>query len=122
MRFADRELDIMSVLWERGSGTVAEVRQALPDDLAYTSVLTMLQVLERKGAVRRELEGKAHRYFPIVLRTKARGQALSRMVERFFAGSRTALMAQLISDRKLKAKDLRELRDLLDERLKEKDT
>lgn len=118
MKFSDRELDIMTVLWNAGSGTVTEVREALADDLAYTSVLTMLQLLEKKGAVRREAEGKAHRYFPLEQRSEARGRALSVVLDRFFEGSRSALMAQLISDRKLKERDLKELRQLLEERLK----
>ena len=49
--FTDRELDVMAVLWERGSATVAEVRERLPDDLAYTTVLTVLRTLEEKGHV-----------------------------------------------------------------------
>ena len=57
----DRELDVMAVLWERGSGTVAEVKAALRDELAYTTVLTVLRILEAKGHVRHEGEGRAHR-------------------------------------------------------------
>ena len=56
--FTERELDIMSVLWRRGSGTVSEVREALADDLGYTSVLKMLQILEEKEMVRHEAEGR----------------------------------------------------------------
>ena len=62
IRFTDRELDIIEVLWERGPSTVAEVRDGLADDLAYNTVLTMLKVLEDKGHVARQLEGRAHRY------------------------------------------------------------
>ena len=57
-RFTHRELDIMSVLWRRGSGTVAEVRDVLGEDVGYTTVLKMLQILEAKNAVRHE-EGRA---------------------------------------------------------------
>ena len=49
--FTDRELDVMAVLWERGSATVAEVRERIPDELAYTTVLTVLRTLEEKGHV-----------------------------------------------------------------------
>ena len=74
--FGDRELDVMGVLWETGSATVAEVRDRLPADLAYTTVLTILRNLEAKGFVRHEGEGKAHRYFPLVARqTAGRGSA-----------------------------------------------
>ena len=68
----DRELDIMGVLWDLGSGTVAEVRGKLPVDLAYTTVLTILRNLEAKELVSHTAEGKAHRYFPRVARTAAR--------------------------------------------------
>src|SRR5690606_2255313 len=61
----DRELDLMEVLWERGSATAAEVRAALKDDLAYNTVLTILRRMEDKGYLRHEEEGRAHRYFPL---------------------------------------------------------
>ena len=62
----DRELDVMAVLWQSGSGTVTEVRDQLDTPLAYTTVLTMLRNLEAKKFVRREEEGRGHRYFPKV--------------------------------------------------------
>jgi predicted transcriptional regulator len=58
----DRELDVMGVLWELRSGTVAEVRERLPAELAYTTVLTILRNLEEKGFVTHDVEGRAHRY------------------------------------------------------------
>jgi BlaI family transcriptional regulator, penicillinase repressor len=66
IQFTDRELDVMGVLWEQGASTVAEVRAALKDDLAYTTVLTILRTLEDKGYVAHEEEGRAHRYRPLV--------------------------------------------------------
>ena len=62
--FPPRELAVMSVLWRLGSANVSEVRDALEEDLAYTSVLSALQTLEEKGFVRHESEGRAYRYFP----------------------------------------------------------
>ena len=59
--FTDRELDVMGVLWERGPSTVTEVREGLADELAYTTVLTVLRVLEEKGHVGHEEEGRAPR-------------------------------------------------------------
>ena len=59
--FTERELDLMSVLWREGSGSVAEVRKALGDSVAYTTILKILQILEEKGAVRHESEGRAYR-------------------------------------------------------------
>ena len=58
VHLTDRELDVMSALWAEGSGTVAEVREHIQDDLAYTTVLKMLQILTEKGYVRHEDEGR----------------------------------------------------------------
>lgn len=106
----DRELDVMGVLWEIGSGTVAEVRERLPVALAYTTVLTILRNLEAKGFLHREAEGKAHRYFPSVARGTARRSALNRLIDKLFHGSPEQLLAQLVEDRTLTADDLRRMR------------
>ena len=79
IRFTARELDVMSVLWDRGPSTVAEVRRALDDDLAYNTVLTVLRILEEKGHVTHEEEGRAHRYLPLVEREQAGGEEVRRM-------------------------------------------
>lgn len=109
----DRELDVMGVLWDLGSGTVAEVRDRLPADLAYTTVLTILRNLEAKSLVSHTAEGKAHRYHPKVARTTARRSALSRIVDKLFHGSPEQLITQLVEDEQLSAADLRRLRALL---------
>lgn len=121
VEFADRELDVMSVLWERGSGTVAEVRDELADELAYTTVLTVLQTLEEKGHVRHEQEGRAYRYFPTVEAEEAGRSALRRIREKIFQGSAEHLLAHFVSDRELSEEELRRLRSKLDERLGEGD-
>jgi Predicted transcriptional regulator len=69
VQFTDREIDVMEVLWERGPSLVAEVRAALSDELAYTTVLTILRTLEGKGYVSRAPEGRGHRYFAAVKQT-----------------------------------------------------
>jgi predicted transcriptional regulator len=109
----DRELDIMGVLWDLGSGTVAEVRTKLPVDLAYTTVLTILRNLEAKELVSHTAEGKAHRYVPRVARTAARRNALARVLDKLFHGSPEQLVAQLVQDEKLSAQDLKRLHTLL---------
>jgi predicted transcriptional regulator len=115
--FTDRELDVMAVLWARGSGTVAEVRDALADDFARTTVLTVLRTLEEKGYVRHLAEGKAHRYVPTVEPDLAGRSALSRILDTMFAGSHELLLAQLVSDRNVDKAKLRQLRAVLDARL-----
>ena len=64
--FPPRELEVMSILWRLGPATVAEVREALDEPLAYTSVLSALQTLEEKGFVSHEAEGRAYRYKALV--------------------------------------------------------
>src|SRR4051812_1598290 len=109
----DRELDVMGVLWDLGSGTVTEVRDQLPADLAYTTVLTILRNLEAKGFVHHVAEGKAHRYMPQVARRAARRSAITRIVDKLFHGSPEQLIAQLVEDETLSAKDMKRLRALL---------
>lgn len=109
----DRELDVMGVLWDLGSGTVAEVRDRLPADLAYTTVLTILRNLEAKELVTHTAEGKAHRYVPRVARKTARRSAIARVVDKLFHGSPEQLVTQLVEDDQLSANDLRRLRALL---------
>ena len=106
----DRELDVMGVVWELGSGTVAEVRGRLPVDLAYTTVLTILRNLEEKGFLTHEAEGRAHRYFPRVAQRTARRTAVARLIEKLFHGSTEQLLAQLVEDRALTTADLQRLR------------
>jgi predicted transcriptional regulator len=121
IRFADRELDVMNVLWEHGSATVAEVRAALPDELAYTTVLTVLRVMEEKGYVRHEEEGRAHRYHPLVAREAVGTSALRRLTEKLFRGSPALLLTELVADRRLSDEEIRRMRELLDQRLNEEE-
>ena len=116
--FTDRELDIMAVLWETGGATVQEVRDTLADDLAYTTVLTILRTLEEKGYVTHDEEGRAHRYRPLVEKAAAEKSAVGRLVKKLFKGSPELLLTQLVSDKKLSSADLKRMRKLIDEQLK----
>lgn len=113
--FTERELDIMSVLWREGSGSVAEVRKALGDSVAYTTILKILQILEEKGAVRHESEGRAYRYFPLVEQQAAGGSALGRILDKIFGGSAELLLAQLVSDQEIPPAELARMKELLAE-------
>lgn len=115
--FTPRELDVMSVLWDLEAATVAEVRERLTDDLAYTTVLSVLQTLEEKGAVGHEAEGRAYRYHPLVdWRDAGRGE-LRRLLRKVFKGSPELLVQQLVTTDDLDARELERLRDLVDRRL-----
>jgi BlaI family transcriptional regulator, penicillinase repressor len=117
--FTDRELDVMAVLWERGPSTVAEVRARLADDLAHNTVLTVLTVLESKGHVTHTEEGKAHRFRAKVKQEIAGANAASRMVATLFGGSTERLLTHLVTERNVTPAELRRLRKLLDEKLRE---
>jgi predicted transcriptional regulator len=113
---ADREAEIMEVLWDFGPSTVAEVKERVTDDLAYTTVLTILRTLESKGYVTHDPEGKAHRYSALVERDAARRSALRAMAEKFFKGSTAGLLTHFVADERLKPADVRRLRELLGKR------
>lgn len=120
-RFTERELDVMAVLWDLGEATVAEVQKRLPDELAYTTVLTVLRTLEEKGHVdHREGEGRAYLYRPLVARDAAGATALGRVLDRVFGGSPELLLTRLVEDRALSDEELERMRRLLDERLRER--
>jgi BlaI family transcriptional regulator, penicillinase repressor len=115
--FTDRELDVMGVLWDAGSATVAEVQGRLSDRLAYTTVLTILRTLEEKGHVDHEEEGRAYRYRPLVDREAAGASAVRRLVRKLFSGRPELLLTHLVADRGLNEAELERMRLLLEERL-----
>jgi predicted transcriptional regulator len=115
----ERELEVMEVLWGRGSSTVSEVRDALSDAMAYNTVLTVLRRLEDKGYVGHEEEGRAHRYHALVEAQAVRESAVERLTRRVFRGSPELLLTHLVSGRKLSEAQLRRLRDLVDRQLDE---
>ncbi len=121
IKFTNRELDVMAVLWDLEAATVAEVRDGLADDLAYTTVLTILRTLEEKGYVGHTQEGKAYRYRPAVERERAGASAVNRLVGKLFRGSPELLLTHLVEDRDLSTDDLERMKRLLDERLGSKE-
>ena len=109
------ELEIMSVLWETGPANVQTVQARMQGrDLAYTTVQTMLNVLERKGKVKRRLKDRAYWYRPVVTRQSAVAQAVNDMIERFFGGSADGLVLNLVETRQLTTEKLAQIQKLLD--------
>jgi BlaI family penicillinase repressor len=100
------ELEIMQALWEMGPCTVSEVQPKLKEQLAYTTVQTMLNVLLRKKKVKREQEGRAFRYRPVVSRERAMGSALNDMVKRMFGGSSEALLMAMVDAQQISGEEL----------------
>jgi predicted transcriptional regulator len=111
------ELDIMKVLWETGPATVQVVQQHLPEErtLAYTTVQTMLNVLHRKGKVKRRLKNRAYHYQATVTRRQVAGQAIGDIVNRLFGGSAESLVMSLIEHRHITPQKLAKLNQFLDE-------
>ena len=113
IHFTDREADVMQVLWDHGPSVVNEVKDQLADDLAYTTVLTILRTLEQKGYVKHEEEGRVHRYFATVKEEAARKSALQHLTGKLFNGSAELLFTHLVADRKLSKDQIQRMRDLL---------
>ena len=114
LHLTQRELDIMSVLWELGEATANEVRERIDPSLAYTSVSTMIRTLEMKGYVsHRRGEGKTHVYYPVIDAEMAGESALARVLDKIYGGSPIKLLAHLVEQRKLSDGDLARMRDLL---------
>ncbi len=109
------ELRLMQVIWRRGESRVAEVQEALEPAAAYTTVQTMLNILERKGKLERELRGRAYVYRARVTEANALGQAVLDLVNRMFGGSSEALVMSLIKSRQIDARKIAELTKRLDQ-------
>ncbi len=109
------ELEIMNVLWETGPANVQTVQQRLSRESAYTTVQTMLNVLHRKGKVRRKLKDRAYYYQPAVSRRQVASQAIGDIIERLFGGSAESLVMSLLETRHLTPEKLSRLNELLDE-------
>jgi BlaI family penicillinase repressor len=114
LHLTQRELDIMSVLWDLGEATVTEVRDRIDPNLAYTSISSMIRTLEIKGYVsHRRGEGKTHVYFPAIEPEAAGKSALGRVLDKIYGGSPIKLLAHLVDQRRLSDKELARMRKLL---------
>src|SRR5215472_10906879 len=106
----------MEVLWKKHPASVSEVIERLPADvsLAYSTVITTLRILESKGYVRHQKEGRAFLYEPLVEREQASQNAVGHLLRRFFEGSPERLFLSLLKAKKISAKELRRLRQLIE--------
>jgi predicted transcriptional regulator len=108
------ELRIMRALWEAGHATVADVVAAVGDPpLAYTTVLTMLRILEQKGFVAHDVDGRAHVYFPKIKEREAARAALGEVVSSFFKDKKTALALALMSEERPSEEEIEHLKSLI---------
>jgi BlaI family penicillinase repressor len=108
------ELELMKVLWETGPANVQTVQATLTTrELAYTTVQTMLNVLHRKGKVKRLLKDRAYIYRPVLSRKKAVTQAVGDMLDRFFGGSADSLVLSLVETRQLTPERLARIQKMI---------
>lgn len=114
----EAELRLMEVLWQKGSATVQQVLDALPEKpaLAYNSVLTTIRVLENKGYVEHTKDGRAHVYVPTMERQEASRSEIRHLVTRFFKDSHELLVLNILEDRGIDTNEIRRLRQLLQQR------
>jgi predicted transcriptional regulator len=109
------ELEIMNVLWDTGPAAVQTVQEKLAGTLAYTTVQTMLNILWRKGKVKRTLVERAYHYRPAITKRKAAAQTLHDIVDRVFGGSAEALVLGLMETKQLTPEALDRLRRVMEE-------
>jgi predicted transcriptional regulator len=112
----EAELRLMEVLWQKGPATVQQVLEVLPGKmpLAYNSVLTTIRILEKKGYVKHEKDGRAHVYAPLVERQEATRSEIRRLVTRFFGNSHELLVLNILKDQSVDAVELKRLRKMLE--------
>lgn len=113
----EAELDVLRILWERGASTVREVFDAIAKakTVGYTTVLKQMQVMHQKGLLTRSERFRSHVYEPAVDRSATQRQLAGSMLERAFGGSARGLLQSALAGRKVEAKELDEIRALLDE-------
>ena|SRR6266404_5558021 len=112
----ETELELMTILWKLGEGSVNDVMDLQPKErnLAYTSVSTILRILEQKSVLKNRKEGRGHIYIPCLSKSDYESRAVKHVVERVFDGTPMALVRQLMDSEQLNANDIKELKKLLE--------
>jgi predicted transcriptional regulator len=114
---SDLEMQILSVLWENGASTAREVLEAMPDgkQRAYTSILSVMQVMEKKGLLKHKNRGVAHVYSPAVNRKKIIQPFMHKVVNEVFGGRPSAMMQALLAETPVSDDELAQIRKLLEQ-------
>lgn len=114
------ELEIMNILWELREANVQAVQEKLERKSAYTTVQTILNILEKKGKVKRVLQNRAYIYSPAISRKKVISQIFGDMIDRVFGGSAESLVMSLVETKHLSPDKLAHLKELVDQQAEEK--
>lgn len=119
-RLTDVELELMNILWSQQEATVREVMAHLAPgrDLAYTSVSTVLRILEKKNFLDSRKEGKTHVYFPVVQKEAYEALETRSLVKNLFSGDRLSLMKCLLENESISTDEMSELKKMIEERMK----
>lgn len=120
-RLTPLEALIMDAVWEMPQATVRQVKERLEPvkPMAYNTVLTMMRILRDKGFLAAEREGRVDVYRPVVTREQAAGRSLREVLDRFFAGSATALVSQLLAHGDLSPEEVKGIRREVDRKLRD---
>ena len=112
------ELELMSIIWKRGEAAVNDVLESLPEGrhLAYTSVSTILRILEQKEVLKSRKEGRGHVYVPLLRKEDYEAKTVRHVVDKVFDGTPVSLVRQLLSTVALSESELGELRKLLEKK------
>ncbi len=115
-KLTDTELELMNILWTLGEGTVNDVMEQLPKnrELAYTSVSTILRILEQKQILKTRKEGRGHVYIPVLKKSDFESSTLEHVINNVFAGTPVALIRQLLCSSKIKEQDLDEIKKIIE--------
>lgn len=113
----ETELELMGILWSLEEASVAQVINALPKEreLAYTSVSTILRILEQKGVLKSRKEGRGHIYIPLLKKTDYEKRALKHVVDNVFEGTPVALVKRLLGSSTISSKELDDIKKLIEE-------
>lgn len=112
----EAELRIMQVLWQKGSGTVQQVLDSLPGEspLAYNTILTTIRILERKGYIGHNKDGRAHIYHALVAQSDASRSEIRHLAQRFFRNSHEDLVLNILEDRGIEPEEIDRLKKMLE--------
>ena len=114
----DRELDALKILWTRGRATVRDVWQELQEsdkNLAYTTVLSLMQTMEHKGLVAHEASGRAYNYYPLVERVTTFQKLAGRFLDKVFDGAMDEYLVRAMESRRPSAEELDRLEEMIAE-------
>lgn len=117
----DVELELMTILWRIGEGNVAQVLEKLPEgrDLAYTSVSTILRILEQKKILKTRKEGRSHIYIPLLSKTDYEAKTVMHMVDNIFEGAPTSLIKRLLDTVSIDDRELKEIKKIIEKKGKD---